>query len=114
MRFLKLTYAGKNSPTLVNMDDVRTMYMVSDPNGRYEPSTKIQFKDGDFINVSEDLQTILKLTHDYSAGIYQDTTWETPAYIPSVQQRMESSFTRRKFNRERNYNHDNAYNDNQY
>jgi hypothetical protein len=114
MRYLKLTYAGKNSPTLVNMDDVRTMYMVSDPNGRYEPSTKVVFKNGEYINVSEDLQTILKLTQDFNSGKYQETDWETPPIVPSVQQRMENSFTRRRYNRERNFNHESAYNDNQW
>lgn len=111
MHYLKLTYAGKNSPTLVNMNEVRTMYTVSDPNGRYEPSTKIQFRDGEYINVSEDLQTILKLTQEFHSGKYQETTWET---VPTVQQRVENSFTRRRYNRERSFNNENAFNDNQW
>jgi hypothetical protein len=111
MNYLKLTYSGRNSPTLVNMNEVRTMYTVSDPNGKYEPSTKVQFKDGDFINVSEDLQTILKLTQEFHAGNYQETNWET---IPTVQKRIETSFIHRKVNRERNFNSQDAYNENRW
>jgi hypothetical protein len=113
MKFLKLTYAGKSSPTLVNMDDVRTMYVVSDPSGRYEPSTKIQFKNGEYINVSEDLQSILKLTQDFHSGNFQDTDWET---VPTVQQRVESSYNRKRtfFPRERNFNNEDAINENRW
>ncbi len=113
MRFLKLTYAGKSSPTLVNMDDVRTMYTVADPTGRYEPSTKILFKNGEYINVSEDLQTILKLTHEFHAGNYQETDWEV---VPTVQQRVESSYNRKRsfYPRERDFNNEDAINQNRW
>jgi hypothetical protein len=113
MKFLKLTYAGKSSPTLVNMDDVRTMYVVSDPSGRYEPSTKIQFKNGEYINVSEDLQSILKLTQDFHSGNFQDTDWET---VPTVQQRVESSYNRKRtfYSRERDFNNEDAINQNRW
>jgi hypothetical protein len=113
MMFLKLTYSGNGSATLINMGDVKNLYVVSDPSGRYEPSTKVQYKDGTFVNVSESLQTILKLIHDFNSGNFQDTDWET---VPTVQQRVENSYNRKRsfYPRERNYNNEDAINENRW
>lgn len=109
---LKLTYVGKNVPTLVNMDKVQFMYRVTDPKGVYPPSTKITYADDRYINVLEDLQTILKMTQEYEQGVYQSTDWETPEEpIASPQQRMEKSYYGR---RERNYNSPKSYNENHF
>ena len=109
---IKLTYAGKNVPTLVNMKNVQDMYRVVDPKGYHVPSTKIQYSNGVYVNVLEDLQTILKLVQEYEQGVYQSTDWETPEEpIASPQQRMEKSYYGR---RERNYNNVKAYNDNHF
>jgi len=102
MRFLKLTFAGKNTATIVNMDSVRTMYRITDHTGRYEPSTKIVYKDGEFLNVAEDLQTILKLINNFNAGHEQDTDWEED--VPTVEQKLETSYRRRTYSKERNFN----------
>ena len=111
MKFLKLTYAGKNAPTLVNMDFVKSMYVVHDAKGVYEPSTKILFKDESYINVSEDLQSILKMTQDFQEGKFQETDWETP--VASPQQRFEGAYnTRNRFRVEKNYNSAKTFNDN--
>jgi len=105
MKFLKLTHVARGAATIVNMDLVQTMYRVTDQSGRYEPSTKIQFQNGEYINVTEDLQTILKLTQEFNAGKFQDTDWQD---VPSVQQSLESAYNRRK---ERNYNRSDVFND---
>ena len=115
MKYLKLTYVGKNAPTLVNMDFVKSMYVVHDFKGVYEPSTKILFKDESYINVSEDLQTILKLTQEFEQGKYQETDWETPVATP--QQRFEGAYHTRnngRYRNERNFNHNEAYNENRW
>jgi hypothetical protein len=105
MRFLKLTHV-RGASTLVNMDSVQTIYRVSDPSGRYEPSTKIQFKNGEYINVMEDLQTILKLTQEFQQGNYQETDWQE---IPTPQKTLETSFKSRRG--ERNFNRADTFND---
>ena len=110
MKYLKLMYAFKKSPTLVNMDFVKTMYTLHDPKGIFDSSTKILFKDDTYINVSEDLQTILKLTQEYEQGKYQEIDWETPVATP--QQRFESAYkTRPRLNNEKNFNSVQAFND---
>ena len=108
MKFLRLTYSGTNSSTLVNMDDVRTMYGVNDPKGFYEPSTKLIYKDGTFINVREDVKTIFKLLTDIANGIFQDSEWIDEPATP--RQRFETSYQKKVF-RDRNYNTSDAFND---
>lgn len=85
---VKLTYYGTDRPTLVNLDNVESIYQVFDKmNRRY--STKICFRGVDsFINVEEDLQKILEISQNFSNGIYQNYEWVTP----SVEERLESSF----------------------
>lgn len=112
MNFLRLTYSGTNSATLINMDDVRTMYAVTDPKGFYEPSTKVSFKDGSFINVREDVKTIQKLLIDVANGIHQDTEWEEEVATPK--QRFENNYRKRLVFRDRNYNSADTFNENQY
>lgn len=65
---VKLTYYGTGKPTLVNLSKIETIYQVYD---KYKErvSTKIQFQGGGFINVEEDLQTILKIQWDFNGGI---------------------------------------------
>ena len=120
---LKLTYYGSTRPTLVNVNNVESIYQVYDKVGR-RYSTKICFKGNEsFINVEEDLQTIMKLEQESISGVFQDTEWETP----SVEERMEQSYeqqsykqqrprydNRQSFGRDRNYNTFNSYNQNNY
>lgn len=115
---IKLTYYGTNRVTLVNLEKVESMYQVYDKiNRRF--STKICFNgNNSYINVEEDLQTILKLQHDFLTGEYQSSDWESQ----TVDERFEESFYRSekpmydrpRYNpRERNYNTMNTYNVNQ-
>jgi hypothetical protein len=118
---LKLTYYGTTRPTLVNVKNVESVYQVYDKIGR-RYSTKICFKGNEsFINVEEDLQTIMKLEQESMEGTFQDTDWETP----SIEERLEQSFEQqtyqprpqrprydnRTYGRERNYN---SFNQNNY
>jgi hypothetical protein len=85
---LKLTYYGTTRPTLVNVKNVESVYQVYDKVGR-RYSTKICFKGNEsFINVEEDLQTIMKLEQETMEGTFQDTDWETP----SIEERLETSY----------------------
>ena len=103
---VKLTYYGTDRPTLVNLDNVESIYQVYDKmSNRY--STKICFKGNDsYINVEEDLQTILRLDQETKEGHYQDHDWVTP----SLEDRLESSYNQYKGRstnfrpRERNFN----------
>ena len=111
---LKLTHAVKNVPTLVNMDNVQTMYVVSDVRGNFPTSTKILFTNEQYVNVSEDLQTILQMVHEYEQGKYQSTDFVTPeeTNVPSPQNRFERQYYAGR--RERNYNSVRSYNDDQF
>ena len=114
---IKLTYYGTDRPTLVNISNVESIYQVFDKTQR-RFSTKICFKGNEsFINVEEELQTVLRLAQEAEMGKFQSTEWETP----SLEERLESSYQQYKsrstnFNpRERvSYNRYDMYNDNQY
>lgn len=98
---LKLTYYGKSVPTLVNFDSVETLYEVYDRKMQ-RVNTKIIFRGGNFINVEENLQTILKMSHEYHSGDYQDTAWVSSNIIDRA---IEDNYEEQRFmNRERSYN----------
>lgn len=85
---IKLTYYGKNHPTLVNTEKIETIYRLYDKStGRY--STKITFGNNSYVNVEEDLETIMKIQQDFHEGKYQDTTCITP---PFVDERIENNY----------------------
>jgi hypothetical protein len=102
---IKLTYYGKSKPTLVNLNNVETIYQVAD---KYQQklSTKIVFKGGNYVNVEEDLQTILGLQNDVLSGDYQSTKWDSP----SVDELLENEYNKRTNDRPR-YNKQDYRND---
>lgn len=108
---IKLTYYGTNRPTLVNLDNVESIYQVYDRQQK-RFSTKICYNGNtSFINVEEDLKTIMKIQQDVNEGIFQDLDFETP----TIEDRFEDSYykTERQHQprgRERNYNMDDSYN----
>lgn len=113
---VKLTYYGTDRPTLVNLGNVESIYQVYDKVMK-RFSTKICFKGNEsYINVEEELQTILRLAQECMSGKFQDCDWETP----TIEDRLESSYQqyRTRTNnyqpRERSYNRDNVYNQNQW
>ena len=91
---VKLTYYSTGNPTLVNLNNVETIYQVAD---KYKSriSTKIQFKGGGFVNVEEDLQTIMKIQWGMMNGVSQELEFESP----SIDEMLEQSYE----NRERYY-----------
>jgi hypothetical protein len=110
---IKLTYYGTNRPTLVNFSNVESIYQVFDKHQK-RFSTKICFRGNDsFINVEEDLKTIMKLHQEYQSGVFQDTE---DIETPTIEERFEDSYyrtTERNYqprNRERNFNTDKSYN----
>lgn len=107
---LKLTYYGKNSPTLVNFDGVETIYEVYDRKMR-RVNTKVLYRGGNYVNVEEDLQTILKLSQEYDAGIYQPTDWAST----TVDKFMEDSYDNANYERkESRFNRADTFNQNRH
>jgi len=78
---VKLTYYGTGKPTLVNLNNVET----------------ILFKGGNYINVEEDLQTILGYQIDGLNGNPQSTKWESP----SIDEMLETDYNRKSYQEER-------------
>jgi hypothetical protein len=98
---VRLTYYGTDKVTLVNFENVESVYQVFDiMNKRF--STKICFSGDSFVNVEEDLQTVMKLSQEVKQGIYQDWDFDTPP----VEDRMENSYYERKNRNPRNNTRD--------
>ena len=93
---VKLTYYGTGKPTLVNLNNVETVYQVVDKI-QQKLSTKILFKVGNYINVEEDLQTILGYQIDFLNGNPQSTKWESP----SIDEMLETDYNRKSYQEER-------------
>jgi hypothetical protein len=118
---IKLTYYGTDRPTLVNINNVESIYQVFDKVLK-RFSTKICFKGNEsYINVEEELQTILRLAQEVQEGKYQDHDWESP----SLEERLENNFQQFKSRpsnnysreyspRERNFNNIDTYNENRW
>lgn len=115
---IKLTYYGTDRPTLVNLNNVESIYQVFDKTTR-RFSTKVCFRGNEsYVNVEEDLQTVLRLAQEVNEGKYQDYDWETP----SLEERLETSYQQYK-SRSTNFqpreripygNRADMYNDNQW
>ena len=95
---IKLTYYGRGKPTLVNLESVETMYQVVDKN-RTRLSTKVLFKGGNYINVEEELQEILKHQSNLMKGIDQDFDWQSP----SVDDMLELDYNRQQTRPQQRY-----------
>ncbi len=87
---VKLTYYSTGNPTLVNLSNVETIYQVVD---KYQSrvSTKIQFQGGTFVNVEEDLQTILKIQWGMMNGVSQPLEFSEP----TIDELLEQSYEKR-------------------
>ncbi len=99
---VKLTYYGTGKPTLVNLSKVETIYQVADK-FQQKLSTKILFNGGNYINVEEDLQTILGLQIDAMNGQHQSTNWSSP----SVDELLEQDFNKKTYDTRRPRHNDN-------
>lgn len=98
---IKLTYYGSGSTTLVNTDQIETIYSLFDKTqGRY--STKITFGNNSYINVEESIADIMKIQEDLLNGIYQPKEVTLPEM--NLQNRFEDSYNQpRKTFRKRTY-----------
>lgn len=106
---IKLTYYGKGVPTLINTDKIQTIYQLFDKTqGKY--STKITFSDNTYVNVEEDMETILRIQQDFFEGKYQDPTCITP----TIQNRFEENFNTERQRRPRVNRRDDIYSNNQW
>lgn len=91
---IKLTYYGKGAPTLINSEKIQTIYQLYDKTqGKY--STKVTFSDNTYVNVEEDLETILKIQQDFYEGKYQDPTCPPPSIETKFQDSYNSERPRR-------------------
>lgn len=95
---IKLTYYGTGKPTLVNLESVETMYQVVDKN-RTRLSTKVSFKGGNYINVEEELQEILKHQSNLMKGIDQDFDWQSP----TIDDMLELEYNRQQNHTKRDW-----------
>ena len=115
---LKLTNYGTNRPTLINMSKVESIYQVYDRNEK-RMSTKICFNgSSSFVNVEEDLQTIMKLEQDIINGELQETDWITPTIEERILDSFDTTFNhpqrQRTYRPRQNYNSVNSFIDNSY
>jgi len=109
---LKLTNYGTNRPTLINMSKVESIYQVYDRNEK-RMSTKICFNgSSSFVNVEEDLQTIMKLEQDIINGELQETDWITPTIEERILDSFDTTFNHPQ--RQRTYRPRQNYNNNNY
>lgn len=111
---VKLTYYGTGKPTLVNLNNVESIYQVYDKY-KGQLSTKLTMTSGVFLNVEEDLQTIMKLEWKITNGVPQDFEWQSP----SIDDMIESSYERPRSRKEQPHTFhrnvgNNEYNDLRY
>ena len=124
---IKVTYFGKNRPTIINTNKVESIYEMIDVNSQNR-CTKIQFGKDNYILVDETPQEIMKMEWSVKNGEPIDMDFESPTFDeivktsydnhpnfrpqPHYQQRPPQR--RRTYNNQPNYNSYNSYNDNSY
>ena len=122
---IKVTYFGKNRPTIINTDKVESIYEMIDVNSQNR-CTKIQFSKDNYILVEETPQEIMKMEWSVKNGESIDMDFESASFDeiikssydnhsnfrPQFQQRPPQR--RRMYNNQPNYNSYNSYNDNSY
>lgn len=114
---IKLTYYGTNRPTLINLDNVESIYEVYDKTqGRF--STKVCFRGNDsYVNVEEDLKTLMKFYQEGLEGKHQPIDWETQTVdsMASESYYQQQSFRKPTgFKKPHSYNREGVYNDSRY
>lgn len=108
---IKLTYYGTNRVTLVNLNNVESIYELFDKVQR-RMSTKIQFRGNDsYVNVEEDLKTIMKLYYDGLDGVRQEINWENQTFDNTMIESFDNQYNTQYQRRPRRQR---IYNENQY
>lgn len=96
---IKVTYLSNGRATIVNLDNVESVYRVFDRNNG-KMQTRINFDGERFLMVEETPQEILKIAQDYANGEFQDTDW-IDSEITNLEDKLEDSY--QEFNTRNNY-----------
>ncbi len=92
---IKLTYQGKGTPTLVNLQNVKNIYPILDKRND-TIATKIDYIDGSFVNVVESVKEIYEIQWKMMNG-----SCDMDFTVPTVDEMINSSFYQ---NKKDNYN----------
>jgi hypothetical protein len=83
---IKLTYQGKGTPTLVNLQNVKNIYPILDKRND-KVVTKIEYIDGTYVNVEEDIKTIYEIQWKMMNG-----SCDMDFVVPSVDDMISNSY----------------------
>lgn len=83
---IKLTYQGKGTPTLVNLQNVKNIFSILDKRND-KVATKIEYIDGTYVNVEEDIKTIYEIQWKMMNG-----TCDMDFEVPSVDDMINNSY----------------------
>ena len=83
---IKLTYQGKGTPTLVNLQNVKNIYPILDKRNDVIV-TKIEFLDGSYVNVEEDIKKIYEIQWKMMNG-----SCDMDFDVPSVDDMINNSY----------------------
>ena len=125
---IKVTYFGKNRPTIINTDKIESIYEMIDSNTQAK-CTKIQFAKDNYILVDETPQDIMKMEWSVKNGKATEMDFESPTFDemakgsydnhpnfrqPQPQYVARPQQRRRVYNNHPNFNSYNSFNDNSY
>jgi hypothetical protein len=105
---IRLTYQGKGTPTLVNLQNVKNIYPVLDKRNN-QVVTKIEYMDGTYVNVEESVKEIFEIQWLMMNGSC-NMDWETP----SVDTMIETSFNHYTERPKRNSFHKRGFREHNY
>ena len=83
---IKLTYQGKGTPTLVNLQNVKNVYPILDKRND-KIVTKVEYIDGSYVNVEEDVKTIYEIQWKMMNG-----SCDMDFDVPSVDDMINNSY----------------------
>lgn len=83
---IKLTYQGKGTPTLVNLQNVKNIYPILDKRND-KIVTKVEYIDGSYVNVEEDVKTIYEIQWKMMNG-----SCDMDFIVPSVDDMINNSY----------------------
>ena len=83
---IKLTYQGKGTPTLVNLQNVKNVYPILDKRND-KIVTKVEYIDGSYVNVEEDVKTIYEIQWKMMNG-----SCDMDFDVPSVDDIINNSY----------------------
>ena len=90
---IKVTYFGKNRPTIINTDKVESMYQMIDVVSQ-TICTRIQFSKENYILVNETPQQIMKDEWSIKNGKPIDMSFDSP----TIEDLLEQSYNQQQIN----------------